>query len=176
MCILYIILFEEKQFQLFACIKKMSYLCSGLVITKQRNCVNYTVKEIDIVRNTNGITFYKMLFDDKCLFDDFVEATNSVKADKEHFASMVAWLDCYSPHLLMPRTRINHIDDVGRSDVIEFKKDNLRIYAIAQKPNIFVILGGYKTDQKKDIKHIKNLIKNLPSQIIINTINKTIQL
>ncbi len=138
--------------------------------------MNYTVKEIDIVRNTNGITFYKMLFDGKCLFDDFVETTNSVRTDKEHFASMVAWLDCYSPYQFMPRTRINHIENVGRSDVIEFKKDNLRIYAIVQRPNVFVILGGYKSNQKNDIRHIKKLMRELPQQITINTTNKTIQL
>lgn len=130
--------------------------------------MEYTVQKIDIIHNENGITFYKMLFDDKCLFDEFVNAVNSVNADKGHFISLVKWLDCYSPNLYMPKTKIQHIEDVGRKDIFEFKKDNLRIYAILQKPNVFVILGGYKNNQKNDIKHIKKLMSELPQQIIIN--------
>ncbi len=130
--------------------------------------MEYTVQEIDIIHNENGITFYKMLFDDKCLFDEFVNAVNSVNTDKGHFVSLVKWLDCYSPNLYMPKTKIRHIEDAGRKDIFEFKKGNLRIYAILQKPNVFVILGGYKNNQKNDIKHIKKLMSELPQQIIIN--------
>lgn len=130
----------------------------------------YSTKKIDIIHNTNGITFYKLLFEGKCLFDEFVEKINLVDIDKKHFISLVAWLENYSPTLFMPSTKIEHIHQVGRSDVFEFKKDNLRVYAILQNPNVFVILGGYKTEQKNDIKHIKSLLKQVPQQLTINTI------
>lgn len=116
-----------------------------------------------------------MLFDGKCLFDEFVDEVNKVDNDKKHFTALVAWMDNYSPNLYSPSTKINHINQVSRIDVIEFKKDNLRIYAISQKPNVFVILGGYKNNQKNDIKHIRKLIKELPQQLTIDITTNTIQ-
>lgn len=115
-----------------------------------------------------------MLFDGKCLFDEFVDEVNKVDNDKKHFTALIAWMDNYSPNLYSPSAKINHINQVGRTDVIEFKKDNLRIYAISQKPNVFVILGGYKNNQKNDIKHIRKLIKELPQQLTIDITTNTI--
>ncbi len=133
----------------------------------------HSIRKIDIIHNTNGITFYKMLFEDKCPFDEFIDKVSSVDIDKKHFISLLAWLENYSPNIHMPRTKIRQIEQVGRSDVFEFKKDNLRVYAILQRPNAFVILGGYKNEQKKDIKRINLLLKQVPQNITseIDTIN-----
>ena len=58
--------------------------------------------------------------------------------------------------------KFNHIEDAIRSDIYEFKKDRLRVYVIKQKPNFYIILGGFKGSQKKDIKLLKSMIKDFP--------------
>ena len=35
------------------------------------------------------------------------------------------------------------------------KKNDIRVYVIMRKPNVFVVLGGYKGEQNSDIKRIK---------------------
>ncbi len=63
-----------------------------------------------------------------------------------------------------PATKFNHIEDSQRSDMFEFKKDRLRIYVIKQKPDIYIVVGGFKGTQKKDIKLLKSLIKDFPKE------------
>lgn len=76
-------------------------------------------------------------------------------------------MDNYSPHKLLPATKFGHIKGVCRQDVYEFKKDALRVYAIIQEPDVFIILGGFKTKQPSDIKRLNQYIKSLPQDIII---------
>lgn len=38
------------------------------------------------------------------------------------------------------------------------KKNDIRVYVIMRKPNVFVVLGGYKGEQNSDIKRIKKLV------------------
>lgn len=40
------------------------------------------------------------------------------------------------------------------------KKNDIRVYAIMRKPNVFVVLGGYKGEQNSDIKRIKKLFND----------------
>ncbi|MDL2255184.1 hypothetical protein LJC38_01185 [Parabacteroides sp. OttesenSCG-928-K15] len=42
----------------------------------------------------------------------------------------------------------------------EFKSGSLRLYVIKEDPNVVIVLGGYKTDQKKDIKRFSQICKN----------------
>lgn len=58
-------------------------------------------------------------------------------------------MDCLTDQIRLPRTKFNHIDDNHRSDIFEFKKDRLRVYVIKQKPNVFIVIGGFKGNQKR---------------------------
>lgn len=40
------------------------------------------------------------------------------------------------------------------------KKNDIRVYVIMRKPNVFVVLGGYKGEQNSDIKRIKKLFND----------------
>lgn len=58
----------------------------------------------------------------------------------------------------------NHIHGKkkDRDDVYEFKKGRLRVYVILQKPNVFLLLGGFKVDQKRiDIPKVFRLYNNM---------------
>lgn len=39
----------------------------------------------------------------------------------------------------------------------EFKKNDIRVYVILERPDVFVILGAYKSNQDLDIKKIDKL-------------------
>ena len=71
-------------------------------------------------------------------------------------------MDGITDQIRYPKTKFNHIEDERRSDIFEFKKDRLRVYVIKQKPNFFVVIGGYKGTQKKDINVLKSKIKDFP--------------
>lgn len=73
-------------------------------------------------------------------------------------------MDGICDQIRYPSSKFNHIEDNNRSDIFEFKKDRLRVYVLKQKPNFFIILGGYKDRQKKDIKILKSKIKDFPKQ------------
>ena len=40
------------------------------------------------------------------------------------------------------------------------KKNDIRVYVIMRKPNVFVVLGGYKGEQNSVIKRIKKLFND----------------
>lgn len=40
------------------------------------------------------------------------------------------------------------------------KKNDIRVYVIMRKPNVFVVLDGYKGEQNSDIKRIKKLFND----------------
>lgn len=40
------------------------------------------------------------------------------------------------------------------------KKNDIRVYVIMRKPNVFVVLGGYKGEQNSNIKRIKKLFND----------------
>lgn len=77
-----------------------------------------------------------------------------------HLYIASSWRNTYYPEVVTALRAAGH-------EVYEFKKDALRVYAIMQEPNVFVIWGGYKTKQPNDIKRLNQYIKNLPQDIII---------
>lgn len=81
--------------------------------------------------------------------------------------SIHAIMDRFGPQLERS-TFVNHIrgGKEDRNDVYEFKKGNIRVYFILQKPDVLILLGGYKNSQDSDtayiFRHFNNLPKNIP--------------
>ena len=109
-------------------------------------------------------TFHKLYIDGVCHFDEFLTTIEKNAADKKLFNYIIQYMDGITDQNRYPATKFNHIEDDNRSDIFEFKKDRLRVYVIKQKPNFFIVLGGYKGKQKKDIKVLKSLIKDFPKE------------
>ncbi len=119
---------------------------------------------VDFVNNPL-FKFYKVMVKGKSPFDEFVGQLTQ-KKDLDNFASIVALMDMFSNRPL-PKTMFNHIigDGRDRNDIYEFKKNNLRVYVMLQKPNVFLLLGGFKTGQKQDVKRLFKLYNTLPNTI-----------
>lgn len=123
----------------------------------------YSIKPYDDVHNPQ-YRFYKLYIDGECQFDEFLKDIEKNKSDKKLFNYIVRYMDGITDQNRYPHTKFNHIEDSHRSDIFEFKKDCLRVYVIKQKPNFFVVIGGYKDNQKKDIKNLKLRIKDFPKE------------
>ena len=123
---------------------------------------DFTTKQFDLTNNPE-YTYYKLYVDGKCAFDDFLEEVKRNIADKKSLYSIIAYMDSLGA-LMIPKTKFNHIEGSKRKDLFEFKKDRLRVYVIKQKPNIYIVMGGYKNTQKKDIYTLIHKTKDFPEQ------------
>lgn len=121
----------------------------------------YSTQPYEDVNNPQ-YTFYKLYIDGVCQFDDFLKDLERNANDKKLFYYILRYMDGITDQIRYPKTKFNHIEDERRSDIFEFKKDRLRVYVIKQKPNFFVVIGGYKGTQKKDINVLKSKIKDFP--------------
>ena len=120
----------------------------------------YEIKDCDLVNNRNGYTFKKMYINGVCQFDDFYEEVHASKNEYKNLVSIMALMQCFSD-ILLPKEKFRQIKDIDRNDVYEFKKKGLRVYVLLWKPDVVIILGGYKKDQKKDISRLKRKLANL---------------
>lgn len=66
-------------------------------------------------------------------------------------------MDSLSPSNLLPKTKFWSIKCKKCKNVYEFKKNDIRVYVILERPDVFVILGAYKSNQDLDIKKIDKL-------------------
>ena len=121
---------------------------------------DYKTEVLELVNNPN-CTFYKLYVDGKCDFDEFMEEIERNIADMKSMGAILNFMDALSATLL-PGTKYNYIHDNRRKDLYEFKKRNLRVYVIDQRPDIYVVMGGYKANQKKDIAKFKERVKDFP--------------
>lgn len=127
----------------------------------------YSTRPFDLVCNTQ-YEFQKLYVDGVCQLDSFIDFINnhSDKRFRNYLASIIHYMDNFSDHCLLPKEKFRPIYETGRPDVFEFKREKIRIYVIKQKPNIFVVLGGLKVNQDKDIAKIKRLLSEFPIQTI----------
>lgn len=124
---------------------------------------DYETKPYEDVNNPQ-YRFYKLYVDGVCQFEQFIEEISQNAADVKLFSALIAYMDNLTDSNRFPATKFNHIEDSRRCDMFEFKKDRLRIYVIKQKPDIYIVVGGFKVTQKKDIKLLKSLIKDFPKE------------
>lgn len=120
--------------------------------------------EIFEVTNNPQYTYYKLYVDGKCAFDDFLDEIKKNVADMKNMKAIIAYMDSLSAQLL-PSTIYNYIENGDRTDLYEFKKNNIRVYVIDQRPDIYIVMGGYKRDQKKkDIPRLIRKTKDFPKK------------
>ncbi len=115
-------------------------------------------KLLEFVNNENGFVFYKLLIDDVCHFDLFVEKVSKISNESKSLDAIFAYMDTFSK-VMLPQSKFRQIKNAHRKDVFEFKKDNIRVYVILQSPCIYVITGGFKNNQKQDVQRIVRQIR-----------------
>lgn len=119
----------------------------------------FSTELLEIVNNENGFVFYKLLIDDICHFDCFVEGLKRFPREMKSLYSIFAYMDMFSSRKI-PESKFRNIKNANRKDVFEFKKDNIRVYVILQNPEVYVITGGFKKNQKNDVERIVRQVKN----------------
>lgn len=110
--------------------------------------------DCDLVNNQNGYVFKKLCVGGVCQFDDFYDEVSRSKLEYKNLVGIIALMDSFGGSLL-PKEKFRQIKNVGRSDIYEFKKKGIRVYVMLQKPDVLIILGGYKKNQTQDIKLLK---------------------
>ena len=116
--------------------------------------------ECEFINNRYGLHFHKLVINDCCLFDEFYEDVWSSIKGKKTLSSIIARMENFGDNLL-PKKYFRQIKELGRSDIFEFKQNDVRIYVQMVKPDVVIILGGYKNNQKKDIRRIQRIVSNL---------------
>jgi len=125
----------------------------------------FTKAQMAAVKNRNNYKFYEIYKNDKSFFKEFTDSLTQQK-DKDALAAIYAQMDAFGPNLLNS-TIVNHIrgGKHDRNDVYEFKKENIRIYFILERPNVLVLLGGFKSKgkQQNDTQKVFRHFNTLPS-------------
>ena len=119
----------------------------------------FTTQPFDLVNNVQ-YTFHKLYIDGECQIDSFLDAieTGGSKTEKNALARIIGNMSIISDSIRLSDKKFRHIEEIGRKDVFEFKHETLRIYVIMQRPDMFVVFGGFKKNQKKDIKNLARKI------------------
>jgi putative component of toxin-antitoxin plasmid stabilization module len=128
--------------------------------------MEYRTLETEIIHNIHNVQFYELELDGKRLFSEFIEDLTDAK-DKKTFIAIATIMDNFSFNQKLPKEKFRPIKSIKRKNVYEFKKNNIRVYVLMQEPDMFVILGGYKADQKKDIHKVDLYTKELPEILTI---------
>ena len=120
----------------------------------------YSIQKFDIVHNQK-CHFYKLLIDGKCQFDEFASEAEKIAINKKCLANIYSRMDSFDPDLKLPKEKFNHIEGEknNRKDVYEFKKNQLRVYVILIKPNVYVVYGAIKKGKKDQQRDIDRLFK-----------------
>ena len=125
---------------------------------------NFAVKNIEQVRSDGKIHFFKLFKGGRCLFDDFVNGIKENDIERKSLASIFSIMDFMAENdCMIPANKFNSIKKGSKIIGYEFKKDALRVYCLKKEPNVYVILGGYKKNQKKDIEKFHRLINESQS-------------
>lgn len=131
----------------------------------------YCIQKLDIIHNQK-CHFYKLLIDGKCQFDEFASEAEKIATNKRCLANIYSRMDSFDPDQKLPKEKFNHIegDKYDRKDVYEFKKDQVRVYVILIKPNIYVVCGAIKKgkkDQQREIDRLFNAVNAFDEKDII---------
>lgn len=125
----------------------------------------FALREVDEVRN-GKLSFYKLVMDDVCLYDDFCKEIEKNTMNLKSLNSIRAYMNFMAENnSKLPATKFNSILENNKVIGYKFKKDSLRVYVLKKDPNIYIILGGYKKNQKEDIKKFIRIKKEYEKYI-----------
>lgn len=121
---------------------------------------------IDDINNPK-YDFYLLYKNGRNFYEEFAQSLRQ-QSEFDELDSIMALMDKVDNNNL-PTSKYRHISGgkYDRKDVWEFKSKHLRIYALKIPPDYYIILGGYKKGQEKDIAKIFKHFNNIPDEIPI---------
>jgi hypothetical protein len=117
----------------------------------------FTLKELECIEAKQRI--YKLEIDNSCQFEKFEQEISERKQYENEIASIYSLIEDVANNKLLPKTKFRDIT-ITKKDKIkeyEFKTRNLRVYTIKSSEGKIIIIGGYKNNQKKDIKKFRKI-------------------
>ena len=129
-------------------------------------CCEFSKELLTEIKNPN-CRFYKVYKNGKCYYDEFLKSLTQ-PSDINAFKALMAIMDRFDTDVLESKGIVNsvHGGKKDRKDILEFKRHDIRIYFTIQAPGVFVLMGGYKKDQKKmDIPNVFRRFNHMPSDI-----------
>lgn len=124
----------------------------------------FYLKLLDDIDNPK-FDFFLLYKNGRNFFEEFVESLNQ-KSDIEELNLIMSLMDKVDGNNL-PVSKFRHIKGgkYDRKDIFEFKSKHLRVYSIKKEPDFYILLGGYKKGQEKDIAKIFRHFNDLPEDI-----------
>ena len=116
----------------------------------------YQVRKFEPVNNSS-YQFFEVSINGKSQFQEFVNNLKDEQRDLKKLNAIYGYMDSLSSSNFLPKTKFRRIECKKCKNVYEFKKNDIRVYVIFEKPNVFVVLGAYKSTQKQDTKNIDKL-------------------
>ena len=134
----------------------------------------FAVEKIEAIRDGGKVRFVKLLIDGRCLFDEFYNEASKVDRHHKDILSILSMMNYMAEtNALLPSQKFNSIKQGNSVIGYEFKKNDLRVYCKKLTNNLVVVFGGYKKNQKDDIKKLNRLvieIEGLIEQLIAEKI------
>ena len=122
---------------------------------------NFAVDYFEPVMRNGKVRFYKLLEDGSAQIDAFYEEITKNERLKKEFNEIVSCMNYVAEsNAILPKKKLNSIKDGKKEIALEFKKDILRVYCFKKEMDFFIVMGGYKKDQKKDIEGLKRMLKD----------------
>lgn len=130
-----------------------------------KNSRIFSLEKVEQVAADGIIRFFKLAINGKCPFDRFCTEMDKNSRHRSSFSSIISYMDAMATgNIRFPRTKFNSIKRNNKVVGYEFKKDALRIYVTKKDPNVCIILGGFKNEQKRDIERFLLLLKEIEEQ------------
>lgn len=129
----------------------------------------FALEKLEAIQESGVLSFYKVLVDGKCQFDEFcnklLKSKTELKSLRKILASM-NWLAENNQRL--PITKFNSIKNKQKVFAHEFKEQSLRVYVLKIDPNVFVVLGGCKKNQERDVNELLDIVETKGLRKFIN--------
>ncbi len=116
----------------------------------------FALEKIEAVKGRQ--TFFKLKKGAKCFLDDFEAEIKRNGQYVGELASLYAIMEAVSNNQSLPKTKFREI--TLKKEIIkeyEVKTKNLRLYLIKHTNGKIVVFGGYKNNQKSDIRSFRSL-------------------
>lgn len=118
---------------------------------------DYCTQKFDLIHN-ESYTYYKLYINNKCQFDEFCEEVKRRVSDNESLQAIYGYMELLGA-LPLPESKHRIIKDAEQRDIWEFKKNSIRVYVVKTMKEVYIVMGGYKADQKRDIERVKRRVK-----------------
>lgn len=119
------------------------------------------LERLDLIKNENGYTFYKLKVNGKWQVDEFEKDISKNKDLINELTAIYALMDFYTDSPKPPHTKFRQFKINKRTDIYEFKSKSIRVYVIKKDKAFYVIRAGLKKNQEKDKEYMKDRFRNV---------------